>query len=174
MGFGFRVQGLGLYCVRLSICGASAIYLRGSRLSMRGVKAAYENNRRHGAPRDAAARGGRRAVAPDLAAAHRQGRGHMATALSSLSQPLPCRRAKAKALAQSQGHSLCPVRATRRPCRRAVRSARLGLDVDKGILVAGRMRPHPARPGPPQLATGEGEGVDLTKRSRSGGWQRWF
>ena len=111
-----------------------------------------KTHRRHGAPRDAAARGGRRAVAPDLAAAHRQGRGHVATALSSLSQPLPCRRAKAKALAQSQGHSLCPVRATRRPCRRAVRSARLCLDVDKGILVAGRMRPHPARPGPPQLA----------------------
>ena len=118
-----------------------------------------KNTRRHGAPRGAAARGGRRAVAPDLAAAHRQGRGHVATALSSLSQPLPCRRAKAKALAQSQGHSLCPVRATRRPCRRAVRSARLCLDVDKGMLVAGRMRPHPARPGPctadsrqPQLA----------------------
>ena len=148
MGLGFRVQGLGFYCVRLSICGASAIYLRGSRLSMRGVKAAHETHRRHGAPRDAAARGGRRAVAPDLAAAHRQGRGHVATALSSLSQPLPCRRAKAKALAQSQGHSLCPVRATRRPCRRAVRSARLCLDVDKGMLVAGRMRPHPARPGP--------------------------
>ena len=171
MGLGFRVQGLGFYCVRLSICGASAIYLRGSRLSMRGVKAALENkNRRHGAPRDAA-RGGRRAVDPDLAGAHRQGRGHVATALSSLSQPLPCRRARAKALAQSQGHSLCPARATRRPCRRAVRSARRCLDVDKGMRVAGRMRPHPARPGPPQLATGEGEGVDLTKRSRSGGWQ---